>query len=539
MERPRVIAAALAVVGVLLQLVGMSWDALMHAADPGLAAREGIFTLGNPSHALIAGGLAITVSAVAGLLGQMAISSGGSAAWRGVAVGGVAVLAVGFGSVTTLGLVTGAGFGGHSHGGKADHHDPTSDRLAKDRGGPSPGGQADHHDRKSDRPAKDRSGPSPGGEADHHDRKSDRLAKDHGGPSHGGKADHHDPESDRLAKDPTFLSLKEILRQQGTEKALQRLEELAASDRGVLGQSHQLAHALGRYSFSYYRDAPVAFGRCRETFESGCYHGVLEGYFGSLKEVTRSDVATLCDRAATKAVGSVLRFQCVHGLGHGLSGHFNGSIPKALSFCDALPTAWDQTSCHSGVFMENISVAFHLKYGDKSTHAHGDFKVALKDDDPQYPCSAVADKYKVACYGMQSAAMLMTNGYDFERAFAACDAAPAPYIQHCYSSMGRDIAGFTHRDPAKSVALCSRGNPSHRGHCFAGVAKNFIGVAWRVEPAATFCRQAPDDTKTLCYQAIGDQVVALPGDAAAKEQACATVEAGFVEVCRRAARLVS
>src|SRR5262245_31870282 len=460
MERTRVIAVALAAVGVMLQLIGMSWDAFMHAADPGLAARAGIFTLSNPSHALVVGGLAMTLSAVAGLFGLIAISPGSSAAWRGLAVSGVAVLAAGFGGATTLALVTGASLGGHSHGGKAGHHDARSDPLAKDGGGPSHGGKADHRHPKSDHLAKDGGGPSHGGKADHRHPKSDHLAKDGGGPSHGGKADHRHPKSDHLAKDPTFLTLQEILRKQGTEKALQRLEELAASDRGVLGQSHQLAHALGRYSFSYYRDAAVAFGHCRETFESGCYHGVLEGYFGSLKEVTRADVATLCDRASAKAVGSILRFQCVHGLGHGLSGHFHGDIPRALSFCDALPTAWDQTSCHSGVFMENISVAFHLKYGDKSRHAHGDFKVALKDDDPQYPCSAVADKYKAACYGMQSAAILMANRYNFEGAFAACDAAPAPYIQHCYSSMGRDIAGYTLRDPAKSVVLCSRGNPS-------------------------------------------------------------------------------
>jgi hypothetical protein len=140
---------------------------------------------------------------------------------------------------------------------------------------------------------------------------------------------------------------------------------------------------------------------------------------------------------------------------------------------------------------------------------------------------------------MQSSAMLLTNGFDFDRAFTGCDAAPAPYIGHCYLSMGRDIAGFVIRDPAKSIAMCSRGRPAHRGHCFAGVAKNLIGASWRVEPAVAFCRQSPADAKPLCYQAIGDQVTQLHTDAAAKERACATVEAAFVQTCRRAARLLS
>jgi hypothetical protein len=340
-----------------------------------------------------------------------------------------------------------------------------------------------------------------------------------------------------MAKDPTLLSLQEILKKQGTEKALQRLEELAAADPKVLGVAHMLAHALGRHSFSHYRRIEEAFKRCRETFESGCYHGVLEGYFDSLREVTRADVATVCDRAADKTAGSLLRYQCVHGLGHGLAGHFRGAMPEALSLCDALPSSRDRSSCHTGVFMENIVVAWHVRYGDPSTHAHGDFKVALRDDDLQYPCNGVAARYQAACYEMQTSAMLVITGHDFERTFRACDAAPAPYITHCYLSLGRDVAGFTLRDQTKSLELCSRGTAKHRGYCFAGVAKNLFGLAWQVEPAAAFCHKTPADAKTLCYQAIGDQVAGLPGDATARERACATVEAGFVQVCRRAARL--
>jgi hypothetical protein len=58
---------ATAAVGVALHLGGLGWDAYMHATDSSLAAREGIFTLENPSHALIIAGLGITTAALLGV----------------------------------------------------------------------------------------------------------------------------------------------------------------------------------------------------------------------------------------------------------------------------------------------------------------------------------------------------------------------------------------------------------------------------------------------------------------------------------------
>ncbi len=54
------------VVGVTALLVGLSLDAYLHASDPTLAHREGIFTLSNPGHVLLGVGIALVV---VGLIG--------------------------------------------------------------------------------------------------------------------------------------------------------------------------------------------------------------------------------------------------------------------------------------------------------------------------------------------------------------------------------------------------------------------------------------------------------------------------------------
>ena len=54
------------VLGVAALLLGQAWDFYLHAADPTLAHREGIFTVTNPGHMLLGVGLVLVVVGVLG-----------------------------------------------------------------------------------------------------------------------------------------------------------------------------------------------------------------------------------------------------------------------------------------------------------------------------------------------------------------------------------------------------------------------------------------------------------------------------------------
>ena len=56
-----------AAVGVTLHLAGLGLDAYLHSRDATLAGREGLFTLGNPGHALILAGFALTAASLMGI----------------------------------------------------------------------------------------------------------------------------------------------------------------------------------------------------------------------------------------------------------------------------------------------------------------------------------------------------------------------------------------------------------------------------------------------------------------------------------------
>lgn len=57
---------AAGVVGVAALLLGQAWDFYLHAADPTLAHREGIFAVTNPGHLLLGVGLVLVVVGVLG-----------------------------------------------------------------------------------------------------------------------------------------------------------------------------------------------------------------------------------------------------------------------------------------------------------------------------------------------------------------------------------------------------------------------------------------------------------------------------------------
>lgn len=59
---------SLAAVGLVMAVAGLAWDAATHSADAQLASHEGVFTLGNPSHALFLAGLVVTATGIGGAI---------------------------------------------------------------------------------------------------------------------------------------------------------------------------------------------------------------------------------------------------------------------------------------------------------------------------------------------------------------------------------------------------------------------------------------------------------------------------------------
>lgn len=339
--------------------------------------------------------------------------------------------------------------------------------------------------------------------------------------------------------------------------AMGALGELAEMDPAIRVDGHVYAHAIGIAAGKTTSDVASAFTQCSESFQSGCYHGVIQAWFGKQDRITTTEVNALCAPFRENEGQRWIRFQCVHGMGHGLTMLYKHDLKQGLEGCDLLADGWDRDACYGGAFMENIvnvtnphhpasalapgsNGGHHATRDTTDEHAGHDMApmVAAKPfkpidpADPQYPCSALEERYQAACYGMQTSVMLHNNGGDMADAARACGEAPANMRATCYASLGRDISSYSRQDHAEAVRMCTVGKELYQPWCFVGVVKNLIDLNARPDDGMAFCKAiSGESNKQMCYAAVGEQILVLEPDLERRRAACGSSELAYRSAC--------
>jgi hypothetical protein len=343
--------------------------------------------------------------------------------------------------------------------------------------------------------------------------------------------------------------------------ALAALSVLGERDRKIAADGHGLTHVIGIKAWQPGRDVVAVFNSCTGLYQSGCYHGVVQAYFTGEGDVDSTMVATLCDRIQGETGSRWLRFQCVHGIGHGLEMVWNWDLPRVLTGCDWLPSDWDRQGCYGGAFMENGMASMpgghhtparaieavqgktpagtadeHAGHEEHAGHMsdRGDITFKMRDStDLLYPCTVVEQRYRAVCYMLQGSVILGAVGSDFAKAATACDQAQEDLRQNCYLSLGTAASGMTVQNTPKAIQLCSKGDPGYQPWCFVGVVKNYVDVTANPEDGFRFCEAVPaGNNKRQCYVAVGEQIHVLnPRDTAARRRGCERAKPEGREEC--------
>jgi hypothetical protein len=343
-------------------------------------------------------------------------------------------------------------------------------------------------------------------------------------------------------------------RDRGLRAALDTMEALATRDPFIRAQGHQLAHAVGRYAMEKRKDLAV-IGECTPRFQSGCFHGVLEGYFLQGGTIDRASVASVC---AGRGVRGFERMECWHGLGHGLMVHHAGNFRQALDVCDGLQEAQPRRECQDGIFMERAiraigATAINVGDGPGIGHAHGGeghegHASASRSAEPQGGtglitakiaagreraelCSGLDAAHQPSCWAYQALVLLWEHWMSPPTALHGCDAAPAGAVASCYQGFGKQMGGVTTGDVPRMIEACRQGNPAHVTDCLLGGVEYFTDLDWNIEPGIAFCRQVPDESKPRCYEMIGARLTLAHPDPEPVRAACRRVEPAWVRAC--------
>lgn len=284
-----------------------------------------------------------------------------------------------------------------------------------------------------------------------------------------------------------------LVSEKSPEVAFADFRQNYAANPYIKSNCHQIAHVIGRAAAKKYTTLAETYKHGDNFCWSGYYHGSIETVAAKLgpKKII-AQINDVCADFLKNKPYSFDHYNCVHGMGHGLMAVQDDKLFQALESCDKLTGSWQQQSCYSGVFMENVM-------NEINPGEHSDY---LKADDPLYPCSAVADKYKQQCYLMQTSHALTVVGYDYAKVFALCSSLAAPFDATCYQSLGRDVSGQSSSNQQRTIELCMLGSsPAARENCFTGAVKDFISYYHSDVQGLKLCQAIPDvDLAANCTQ---------------------------------------
>jgi hypothetical protein len=349
-------------------------------------------------------------------------------------------------------------------------------------------------------------------------------------------------------RDLDIAELFIIARRTGVGPALEKLEALAARDTALRDMGHVIAHGLGRFAVAQRDGDPHVYAECREVFQAGCHHGVMEAYFASARAarpdaVTPGALDSLCATITRPAAARLVSLECAHGMGHGLVARFRGDVRLSLAACDHLTVRDARDECHDGVFMENAvrgTTSADMRVGDAAVRARAegrDHKPLVRDGDLGYPCSDVAEPYRTSCWKYQPVIIVEETRGDAARTVEACGRAPEALQRVCYFGIGKQGSGWW-EDQERVARLCERTPVAHRSACIAGAVESYLDEMWTVDRATAFCSVVSADAASACYETIGSRIAIMRSDYPAIERDCARAGAGFAAACLNGAARV-
>lgn len=274
-----------------------------------------------------------------------------------------------------------------------------------------------------------------------------------------------------------------LVKEEGIKAAFDDLKARYPQNAYLIAQCHPVTHVIGREAALKFKTPGEAYVQGDSFCWSGYYHGVLETFVGKIGRTNLpKEIDRICDGVDGKERLSFDYYNCVHGLGHGVMAITDDELFESLDYCDDLTGTWEQQSCASGVYMENVIV-------DNLNH----FTKYLKPAEPLYPCTASPEKYKNTCYLMQTSYILKVNGGDFSDTFAWCRKAEETYRGTCFQSLGRDASGRNSSRVPETKRICLLGeNFFERSNCVIGAVKDFISYFHSDTQAEVFCASLED-----------------------------------------------
>jgi len=318
--------------------------------------------------------------------------------------------------------------------------------------------------------------------------------------------------------DCALNSLREVENTRDEQTVLSTFTQLVSQFDENKIECHETAHHLGAFLYPYVgKDLTKAFEYAGQGCGGAIYHGIIQNYFAIQRyndvDPDTIKIVDVCPRFEDHPY-EIERWQCLHGIGHGLIVAYDYDVFSAVKRCNVFESGWEQISCSKGIFMQN-----NVKYVESR---EGNFD----EDNILYPCNEVDAKYAPRCYHYHPTYILIQNGGSIKKSFADCDRiGPDEFVKYCYHGMGRQMLPATEGKMSLINQFCQMGEQQQfHTDCFRGMVMILVNNDRDPEEGFVFCKNIPDTAKEDCYDGLGKWITMLQPDDEQRSKECSRAE---------------
>jgi len=212
---------------------------------------------------------------------------------------------------------------------------------------------------------------------------------------------------------------------------------------------HKMGHHLGMWLYAHIGDLGESLKEAKMICGGSIYHGVIQNFFAiehfNDADPSQIDFVDMCPNIKGHPY-SIDRWQCLHGLGHGLTVFYENDVFEAVKICEQFEPGWEQISCSKGVFMQNVVVNIERDGGE------------FDENDIYYPCNKVDEKWAPQCYHYHSTYILKQSKLNVFDSYDECDGIePDEFVVYCYHGLGRQFEQNAKGRVENAVQLCEAG----------------------------------------------------------------------------------
>ena len=318
--------------------------------------------------------------------------------------------------------------------------------------------------------------------------------------------------------------LKNVAENEDKKTLLTTFADIVSQYEQSIPYCHHQVHQLGKVLYTLIDDLPLALSYADQKCGAAVYHALVETFFEMkhLDDVDPEDIdiTAICPTYAGHPY-ALERWQCLHGVGHGLAKIYDYDVFSVMKRCDEYMPGLEQVSCSKGAFMENIVQHTKTKGGN-----------FLKDD-IMFPCNTVDAKYAPPCYHYHSMYILSQAG-SLSQSFKECDKIlPEEFVKYCYYGMGKQLSIPFLDDMEGSIPMCKKGSSEYSSYCFAGLVMTLVNNNG-IDQGFEYCKIIPEENKEGCYDGLGKWLHMLYSSEAERTEGCSKAEEMYYEVCNKA-----